>query len=239
MEYKTLEVNVLSATDLKDLNHFSKMGVYVVVSLSGDSQHEQKAKTNVDQHGGTSPSWNFPMKFTINESAVRQNRLILEFKLRCERSLGGDKDIGEVYVPVQELLNSIGDGKTLQFLSYQVTQPSGQHKGVLNFSYRFSEEVAASERSLPDAEVYHERPVTVYPPPTVVEPSPPPYDGLYPLPPAPPPGGYPYAPQPPPPPYQTYAYGYEYPPPPPPPGYGYPPPPPPPPGGYGYPPTPY
>ncbi|KAB1214012.1 hypothetical protein CJ030_MR5G017275 [Morella rubra] len=90
MEYRTLEVNVLSATDLKDLNHFSKMGVYVVVSLSGDSQHEQKAKTNVDQHGGTSPSWNFPMKFTINESAVRQNRLILEFKLRCEQcSLGG------------------------------------------------------------------------------------------------------------------------------------------------------
>ncbi|XP_041000897.1 protein SRC2-like [Juglans microcarpa x Juglans regia] len=222
MEYRTLEINVTSAKDLKDLNLFSKMDVYVVVSLSGD---KQKAKTKVDREGGTSPSWNFPVKFTIDESAARQNRLNLEFKLRCDRSLGGDKDVGVVYVPVAELLNSTGDGKSMQFVSYQVTKPSGKPQGMLNFSYKFIEKVAAGgEPLVPEAKAHE--PVTAYPAP-VVGTSALPYDGLY------PPAA---APHPPPPPY---GIGY----PPPPPGYGYPPPPPgygypPPPPGYGYPPPP-
>ncbi|KAG6664297.1 hypothetical protein CIPAW_02G083700 [Carya illinoinensis] len=209
MGYRTLEINVTSAKDLKDLNLFSKMDVYVVVSLSGD---KQKAKTKVDREGGTSPSWNFPVKFTIDESAARQNRLNLEFKLRCDRSLGGDKDIGVVYVPVTELLNSTGDGKSMQFVSYQVTKPSGKPQGILNFSYKFIDKVAAGgEPLVPEGKAYE--PVTAYPAP-VVGTSALPYDGFY------PPAA---APHPPPPPY---GYGY----PPPPPGYGYPPPPP----GYGY-----
>ena len=133
MEYRTLELNVVSAKDLKDVNLFSKMDVYVVVSLSGDSHHhKQKTKTNVAKDSGTSPSWNFPMKFTIEEYAAQQNRLTLEFKLRCDRSLG-DKDIGVVYVPIQELLNSTGD-KSMKFVSYQVRKPSGKPQGELNFS---------------------------------------------------------------------------------------------------------
>ncbi|KAB1214014.1 hypothetical protein CJ030_MR5G017277 [Morella rubra] len=232
MEYRTLEVTVLSAKDLQDVNLFSKMDVYVVVSLSGNSQHKLQAKTNVDREGGKNPSWNFPMKFTINEFTVRQNRLTLEFKLRCDRSLG-DKDIGNVCVPVQELLDSTGDGKSMQFVRYQVTKPSGKPKGELYFSYKFSENVSSSEPLWQKTQAYE--PVTAYPSAPVVEPSAPPYDGLYPIPDPPPPAGYSYAPPPPPPPYQPYAYWY--PPPPPPPGYGYPPPPPTPPG-YGYPPPP-
>jgi hypothetical protein len=158
MENRTLEINLISARDLKDVNHFSKMDVYAAVWLSGDSQIKQKAKTNVDRNSGTSPSWNnFPMRFTFDESAANQNRLILVFKLRCERSLGGDKDVGEVYVPVKELLDYVGDGKSMQFVSYRVRKPSGKPKGALNFSYRFSQKVA-------------------YP----VEPSAPPFDGSYP-----------------------------------------------------------
>jgi hypothetical protein len=220
MEHRTLEINVISAKDLKDVNLFSKMAVYVAVSLSGDSKNKQKAKTNVDRDGGTSPSWNFPMKFTVDESAVKQNQLILVFTLRCDRSLG-DKDVGEVHVPVKELLNSTGDGNSMQFVSYQVRKPSGKAQGALNFSYKFSEKMAYYAASKAE-------PVTAYP----VGPSAPPSDGSYP----PPQGEYSYAT---PPPYQAYGGyppsqpGYGYPPgPPPQPGYGYPPPQP----GYGYPP---
>ncbi|XP_018826023.2 protein SRC2-like [Juglans regia] len=227
MEYSTLELNVISARDIKDVKYlFSKMDVYVVVSLSGS---KQKIKTNVDRDGDTSPSWNFPMKFIIDDSAASRNLLTLEFKLRRGRSLGGDKDIGEVYVPIIELLNSTGDSKSnIQFVSYQVTRPSGKPKGVLNFSYKFSGKVAAGEPLKPKAMA--PEPVAAYPAASVAEPSAPPYDVLYPEsappPPPPPPEGYLYAP--PAPPYQPYGYGY----PPPPPGYGYPPPP-----GYGYPPV--
>ncbi|KAK4586740.1 hypothetical protein RGQ29_023776 [Quercus rubra] len=222
MEYRTLELNVVSAKDLKDVNLFSKMDVYVVVSLSGDSHHhKQKAKTNVAKGSGTNPSWNFPMKFTIEEYAAQQNRLTLEFNLRCDRSLG-DKDIGVVYVPIQELLNSTGD-KSMKFVSYQVRKPSGKPQGELNFSYKFGEKISNATVA---PKVYGDEPVTAYPvAKPVVGPSAP-YGGSYPPPPPPGPGyGYP---PPPPPPYQQPYGGY---PPPPPQGYGYPPGP-----GYGYPP---
>ncbi|XP_041009368.1 protein SRC2-like [Juglans microcarpa x Juglans regia] len=226
MEYSTLELNVISARDIKDVKYlFSKMGVYVVVSLSGN---KQKTKTNVDRDGGTNPSWNFPMKFIIDDSVAPKYLPTLEFKLRCSRTLGGDKDIGEVYVPIIELLNSTGDSKSnIHYVSYQVTRPSGKPKGVLNFSYKFSGKVAAGEPL--KSKVMAPEPVATYPAASVAEPSAPPYDdGLYPesAPPPPPQERYLYAH--PAPPYQPYDYGY--PPPPPPPGYWYPPPP-----GYGYP----
>lgn len=224
MEQRTLEINVISAKDLKNVNLFSKMDVYAVVSISGDSQlPEQKTRTPVDRDGGTNPTWNFPAKFTIHVGPVQLNRLNLVFKLRCDRALG-DKDIGEVNVPIKELLDSMGDGKSMQFVSYQVRKPSGKPKGELNFSYKFGDKVVSGFEKVGDKA---DQPVTAYPapPPPVVGPSasygePGPYPTVLP----PPVANYAY---PPPPPFTGYAH------PPPQPGYGYPPPPP-----YGYPPAP-
>ncbi|KAH7513347.1 hypothetical protein FEM48_Zijuj12G0190400 [Ziziphus jujuba var. spinosa] len=231
MEQRTLEINVVSATDLKDVNLITKMDVYAVVSISGDSHpYHQKTKTNVDRGCGSKPTWNYPMKFTINDAAAKQNRLSLVFNIRCERSLG-DKDIGQVIVPVKELLDSAGDGSSMKFTSYQVRKPSGKPKGVLNFSFKFGEKFSAAAATASAAEYVAtktktaEEPVTAYPAPPGVGSS----VGAYP----PPPGAYPpyppvqgYGGYPPPPPQPGYgAY-----PPPPQPGYGYPPP------GYGYPP---
>uniref|UniRef100_A0A5B7A4U8 Putative cytokinesis protein sepA-like n=1 Tax=Davidia involucrata TaxID=16924 RepID=A0A5B7A4U8_DAVIN len=233
MEYRNLEINVISATDLKKVNFITKMDVYVVVSISGEQRTKQK--TSVNRDGDYNPTWNFPMKFTVDESAAQQNQLILTFKLRCERSLG-DKDVGEVNVPIKDLLATVGDGK-VQFVSYQVRKPSGKPKGQFNFSYKFGDKVAGAAAAKVD------EPVTAYPatapvarPSSAYPPPPPPYAPYPPAaaggyPPPPPFGGYP---PPPPPPVGSYGYppptpygGY---PPPPPPGYGYPPQP-----GYGYP----
>ncbi|XP_073267721.1 protein SRC2 isoform X2 [Populus alba] len=226
MDQRTLDINVISARDLKDVNYISKMDVYAVVSISGvDSKQKpkQKNKTPVDRAGGKSPTWNFPIKFTIPETSLAENRLSLVFKLKCERALG-DKDIGEVNVPIKELLDSAGDGKSMKFVSYQVRKPSGKPKGEINFSFKFGEiekvvapEAPEASSSAAKATNSNSQPVAAYPAgPTSV-----PYGGpgSYP----PPPSGYGYPPTPP---YGGY-------PPPPPPGYGYPPPPP----GYGYPPA--
>ncbi|XP_059457468.1 protein SRC2-like [Corylus avellana] len=225
MENRSLEINVISARDIKDVNLFSKMDVYVAVAvlLSGDSQLMQKAKTKVDRNGGTSPSWNnFPMKFTIDDSAANQNRLLLVFKLRCKRGLGGDKAVGELYVPVKELLNYVGDGKSMQFVSYQVRKHSGKPEGALNFSYRFTEKPAYPVE--PSAPPFPPSPLGPSSYPVIkpeesdtacrpVQPTAPPY--FCPL---PPPVTYAYStPLPPLPSYQQYV-GY-----PPPPGYWYPP----------------
>lgn len=254
----------MSAKGLNRVNLISKMDVYVVVSIAGGSDKDkQKKKTPVDNDGDTNPSWKIPMNFQIDESAVRQNRLTLVFQLRCQRALG-DKDIGEVHVPIKELIDSPAvDGKQ-QFVSYQVRKPSGKPKGQLSFSYKFGEKSAGSAPVKVDQPVtaYPAHPIagpsSVYPPPVYPPPAaagtgpyPPPKDGLYPTPShgatpvgypqATPPkdGAYPHSSS-----HGSTPVGYPQAAAPPQGGYGYayPPPPPyggyPPPAGYGYPPPP-
>ncbi|KAI3469401.1 hypothetical protein Pfo_026064 [Paulownia fortunei] len=141
MEFRTLEITLQNAKDLNKVNLITKMDVYAVVSIyGGDKNSKQKTKTPVDHDGDANPTWDFPMKFTVDEAGLQMNRLTLDFKLICERALG-DKDVGEVHVPIKELLDSHAkagaDGK--QFVSYQVRKPSGKPKGQLTFSYQFSE----------------------------------------------------------------------------------------------------
>ncbi|CAN1806978.1 Protein SRC2 [Linum perenne] len=231
MEQMTLEINLVSAQRLKNINLMSKMDVYAVVSISGDPNQVQTATSPVDRTGGDNPSWNFPVKFTVDRTAAEQNRLSLVVKLRCERALLGDRDIGEVIVPIKELLNGDGSGG-VQFVSYQIRRPSGKSGGELTFSYKFSDRSAADA---PKLEVNKaDEPIKAYPAvvgtstsfgagyPSVatagyVYPPPPPpqYVGYPPTAPA----GYGYYPPPPPagygyPPGQTagYGYGYVYPP---------------------------
>lgn len=228
MDQRSLEINVISARDLKDVNFMTKMDVYAVVSISGDSHNKnQKTKTNVDRGSGTNPTWNFPVRFTIDESMAQKNRLTLVFTLFCDRALG-DKEIGQVNVPVKELLDSSSSASSsMQFVSYQVRKPSGRPKGELHFSFKFGENLPGKPTGKPAAD----EPSIAYPAVEVGPSVPPPvvgyvpvqpvvgYGGGYPSPAVAGYGGY----QPPPP-----GYGY---PPPPPPGYGYPTGP-----GYGYPP---
>ncbi|KAL5782331.1 hypothetical protein ACOSP7_007360 [Xanthoceras sorbifolium] len=224
MGYRVLDVNVISAKDIKDVNLFSKMDVYAVVWVSGDS-NKQKVKTTIHHDCGCNPTWNFPVKFTVDESLANQNRLSLVFELKSDRTLG-DKDIGGVTVPVKELLDSPGDSKSPRFVSYQVRTSSGKPKGQLNFSFKFGDAVSAPVPSF--SAVKSDEPVTAYPAAVAGSSSVPYATGAAaPYPPAP---GYPY-----PPPQEKAGYGYPPAPggyPPPPQGYGYPPPP----QGYGYPP---
>ncbi|RZC79993.1 hypothetical protein C5167_042568 [Papaver somniferum] len=244
MEYRPLEVTIISAKDIKDVNLFSKMDVYVLASIDGDPRTEKK--TPVDHDGGKNPSWNFTMNFSIDESLAKQNRLILILQLKSEKTLGVDRDVGEVHVPIKELLDNPGAEKASQFVSYQVRTKSGKAKGELNFSYKFGEKVSQpapvyAAAHVPESSAYKVgEPVTAYPAAAAVGGSSMPY---------PPPAGYPPSgsggpykgqggPYPPPPtgyPPAGYGNGQPQPPmgyPPQQPGYGYPPQQP----GYGYPP---
>ncbi|GER52205.1 calcium-dependent lipid-binding family protein [Striga asiatica] len=220
MENRNLDVTLQYARDLSNVNLISKMEVYAVVSISGgDKSAKQQTKSPPDRRGGSNPTWNFPMKFALDEAALQANRLSLDFKLVCERALG-DKDVGEVHVPIKELLDSPARADGKQFVSYQVRKPSGRPKGQLTFSYQFGGKTAgpppygSAYPGKVDSEPVMAYPAgssSVYPPYPAVE-----GKEQYP----PPPVGYGYPPPPPP-------SGYGYPPPPPPPGYGYQPPPPP------------
>ncbi|KAI3953438.1 hypothetical protein MKW92_001169 [Papaver armeniacum] len=133
MAYRRLEVTIISARDIKDVNLFSEMDVYVLASIGGDPRTQQK--TPVHYHGGKNPSWDFTVTFTVDESLAKLNRLVLIFQLKSKKRIGADRHIGEVHVPVNELLDHPGT----KFVSYQVRTKNGKFKGELNFSYKFEE----------------------------------------------------------------------------------------------------
>jgi len=130
MAYRPLEVTVISAKDLSNVNLFSKMEVYAVAMITG--QERSKKKTPVDKEGGKNPTWNTALKFTVQEYDLPS--AVLHIVLKAERALG-DREIGEVRVPLRELLDGWtraasgslsggDDDKRLappaQFVSYQV-----------------------------------------------------------------------------------------------------------------------
>ncbi|KAK8949311.1 hypothetical protein KSP39_PZI005463 [Platanthera zijinensis] len=233
MAYRTLELTLISAKDLNNVNIFSKMDVYAVVTIAGDPRTQQR--TPIDRNGGKNPSWNASLRFPVPSDPSAAGQLVIDVVIRSDRVFG-DRDIGEVHIPLKEFLE--GDKEGSRFVSYQVRKPrSGKAKGVLNLSYKFVDlpATAAPPPPPPAGNTYPppawekaqngNEPVMAYPAAgasgSAYPPSYPPAGGY---PPYPPQGGYPAYPQHPP---QTSGYGYGAPPPQ---GYGYGAPPP----GYGY-----
>ncbi|KAJ4886636.1 Calcium-dependent lipid-binding (CaLB domain) family protein [Raphanus sativus] len=138
----TLELNIYSAKDLENVNLITKMDVYAVASIIGHDFQIHKERTAVDRTGGSEPTWDHAVKFSLDQRLAREGRLTLVVKLVCDRILGS-KDVGEVQVPVLELLisspsfNGDGQGTRMRFVTYQVSTPCGKGKGSLTFSYRF------------------------------------------------------------------------------------------------------
>ncbi|XP_062088377.1 protein SRC2 homolog [Humulus lupulus] len=159
MQYRAVEITIISAKDLKKVKHLTKMDVYVVVSLSGGPEMEQK--TPVDKASGPNPNWNYPMSFNIDEEEAHKGRLALHFKVKCHRRLHRDKDIGEVSVPVKEFLDNGDDGKFLKYVTYQLRKPNGKHRGQLNLSYKFANQALKMTSSIKVHDTLFQVPVLV------------------------------------------------------------------------------
>ncbi|KAF7050925.1 hypothetical protein CFC21_059220 [Triticum aestivum] len=140
MSYQTLELTLISASDLKKVTFFSRMHIYAIASISGgDSRMPTHGiGTQVDHTNGPNPTWNAMLHLPI-PACVDTRGLVLHVSLRSEALFFGHHDVGEVFVPLNDLLagtNNTNDPKTM---SYQVRRPmSGRAHGVLYFSYKFT-----------------------------------------------------------------------------------------------------
>lgn len=180
-----MDLILISAEGIKDVNNFTTMDVYAVASIGGD--HRTKQKSPVDKHAGTTPKWNHPIKFTLQESSVYQCSLL--FELKSERAFG-DKDIGYVSVPIRELLDSASTADSGEkekekeanitaaperVVTYPVRVASGKQKGTLMFSYKFGEKFTEAVAEKPVEkffQTHNEYPVMAYPPPGSAGPGP-------------------------------------------------------------------
>ncbi|KAI3717961.1 hypothetical protein L1987_69916 [Smallanthus sonchifolius] len=165
--------------------------VYVVVSLiNGNSVVEKKTHST----HGRNPKWNHRIKFPVEESAIYTTTLL--FVLRQHR-LYGDRDIGEVSIPVSELLEA-NSGSSEHVVDYQVQSVRGKSVGTFTFSHQFRVKVcpARDATSHPPATTYTNNQQAYHQPPGYANyPSPQYGTGVGWYHPTGPPGGYPYPPQ--------------------------------------------
>ncbi|KAM0836891.1 hypothetical protein ACQ4PT_062018 [Festuca glaucescens] len=166
MAQRTLELTLISGKDLKDVNLLSKMEVYALVSLSGDPRSRQRVPT--DRAGGRNPAWNATLRFTVPANAAGS----LHVLLRAERALG-DRDVGEVHIPLSELLSGAPDGPVpVKFVAYQVRKiGSGKPQGALNFSYKLGEVTQAQPGAAYGGAQAAYAPAPAYPPQAAYPPS--------------------------------------------------------------------
>ncbi|KAI3689443.1 hypothetical protein L2E82_47400 [Cichorium intybus] len=205
MDSRPLDITVISASGLDNFLFVFKMKVYVVVSLiNGKSIIEKKTHMS----NGRNPRWNHRIKFPVEESAIQTSTLL--FVLRQHRMLG-DKDIGEVSIPVRELVEANpGYGSTEHEVDYQVQATNGKCKGTFTFSHEFREKVQPARAdhpppymvNQPGMPAYPQGPYSQTPPGYVNYGCPPPQygGGWYPPPTTAPGAPYPYPPPPVPPP---------------------------------------
>ncbi|GJN31893.1 hypothetical protein PR202_gb20348 [Eleusine coracana subsp. coracana] len=172
------------------------MRVYAVASISGGDPRMPTHATPADRYGGCSPAWNSVFHFPIPAGADTRG-LALHVLLRADRAVLGSRNVGEVFVPVDDLIAG-ADRVTRdpRPATYQVRRPrSGRAHGVLYFCYKFidvpaagapanskyvplgspEKVMAAAEKAVVDAP----QPVaTAYPPPASYQ-QPAPYGAAY------------------------------------------------------------
>ncbi|KAG6554817.1 hypothetical protein Mapa_003400 [Marchantia paleacea] len=137
MEERTIEVNVVSASDLKNVKTFGgQQNSYVVAYIFP----EQKRSTKVDAKGGLNPAWNSKLTFTCDERVLERGGSYLTLEIYSHGALS-DKLIGTVSIPLQLPVSSDGSEPKMDAatMEYAVRRPSGKAKGHLKVSVKLGE----------------------------------------------------------------------------------------------------
>ncbi|KAG6724799.1 hypothetical protein I3842_02G000100 [Carya illinoinensis] len=139
MEPSSIELKVLSCKDLRAFNFFQKLSAYTLVSIVSDDpskklEQNQQQRTPNDIEGEGNPDWNHEMRFDLKEVSLEDyDHLFIHFDVRHQGLMFGDKTIGEVHVPLKDLIKESNFG-VVRFVSYQVRTTDGRPNGVLSFS---------------------------------------------------------------------------------------------------------
>ncbi|GMH25646.1 hypothetical protein Nepgr_027489 [Nepenthes gracilis] len=145
MGSSSLEINAMSCKNLKSFNFFQKLSVYAVVSIGTDvsnfklnEQQRQEQRTPADKEGDGNPEWKHSLAFDLTSLShpLFPNDLFLLFEFWHQGQIFGDKLIGEVRVPLKDVVGNFKSGETARFLRYEVRSPDGKPNGVLDFSYK-------------------------------------------------------------------------------------------------------
>ncbi|XP_076895535.1 protein SRC2-like [Bidens hawaiensis] len=134
MDYRTLDITILSTNGLTMYSSSGKRNhFYVTATISGTAS-PQRFKTTTNKNNGSDPTWESRMSFKVNINKAAHMELVVQVKAT---SMLFDKTLGEVRVSIKDLIEGVtSEGKTLQTVSYPVKGRSGEPQGRLSFSYK-------------------------------------------------------------------------------------------------------
>lgn len=130
---REIEVLIISAQDLKNVKHISKMRPYAEVYVEKD---HHVARTRVDDLGGANPTWNEVVKVKFHEHLLESDVLAaINVDIYAHGHLR-EKPVGSARVLLCDVLKE-GDASEpadnpIQCMTVQVWRPSGTPQGLLN-----------------------------------------------------------------------------------------------------------
>lgn len=134
MEYRSFDLTILSAEDLKRVPRFGKMSTYAIAWVLP----YERQSTPLDTAGGTKPVWNHKLIFSAPDSAFQQPNSHLTIEIHSRGTLSKNF-VGSVFVPLADILRATGEER----LTYQVKRRSGRARGLLNVSVRLGDKTTA------------------------------------------------------------------------------------------------
>ncbi|EEF42675.1 conserved hypothetical protein [Ricinus communis] len=131
-QLREIEVLIISAENLKNVKHVTKMKPYALVYVEKDLH---VAKTHVDNHGGTDPTWNETVKVMFRENLLETNIIAaLNVDIYAHGHVR-DKPVGSARVLLCDVLKGgrpdVPVDNPIQCMTVQVWRPSGRPQGLL------------------------------------------------------------------------------------------------------------
>ncbi|KAF8412711.1 hypothetical protein HHK36_000680 [Tetracentron sinense] len=130
-KFHLIEVNLISAQELKKVGMGTKMQTYAVTWIDPES----KLTSRIDTIGHENPTWNDKFVFAINGETLGNMNSALVIEIYCVRYFCMDKLVGTVRILLDNLIggsNRYYEGIRGTFMAFQVRRPSGEPQGILN-----------------------------------------------------------------------------------------------------------
>ncbi|XP_050383292.1 16 kDa phloem protein 1-like [Argentina anserina] len=131
-----LEVNLIEARGLKDMDFAVKMNTYVVIEYGNQRQTSSVAKGQ-----GTKPVWNETFKFKAEYPGGEENKYMLHLRImNTHKILDDDVFVGQSTIFVKNLIASGTDtGKAgLRSAKYRVVLQDQTYAGEISVALSFS-----------------------------------------------------------------------------------------------------
>ncbi|KAH7332386.1 hypothetical protein KP509_20G084600 [Ceratopteris richardii] len=111
MEYRNIDITIVSAEGLKKVTLLSKMQPYAVVYVVDP---HIGLRTQVDKQGGTNPAWNQRLSLPVSDALFHKPGSFLNVVIWSKGSLMGDKLVGKASIPLSQLLQESNREETMK-----------------------------------------------------------------------------------------------------------------------------